>query len=135
MSGGSLNYFYSDLEDHVGDLGDKELDDLVSDLAKLFHAREWYLSSDTCRDDWRKARDKFKKKWFTERGHKERIEKYLSEFTSESKETFGIDTHYCKDCKYWRESEKADCQYGHCEFSQGYMLYQSDCCERWEGEG
>lgn len=25
MSGGSLNYFYCQLEDHVGDFGDKEL--------------------------------------------------------------------------------------------------------------
>lgn len=135
MSGGSLNYFYCDLENHVGDFGDKELDDLVSDLAELFHAREWYLSSDTGNGDWREARDKFKKKWFTEQGHEERIEKYLSEFTSEIKETFGIDTHYCKDCKYWRGSEKADSQYGHCEYAQGYMLHRYDCCERWEGEG
>ena len=46
MSGGSLNYFYSYLEEHVGDLGDKELDNLVLDLAKLFHDREWELSGD-----------------------------------------------------------------------------------------
>lgn len=47
MSGGSLNYFYSQVEDHVGDFGDRELDDLVKDLAQLFHDREWFLSSDT----------------------------------------------------------------------------------------
>ena len=92
MSGGSLNYFYLHLQEHIGDFGDKELDDLVSDLADLFYAREWYLSSDTCKDDWQESRDKFKTKWFTEQGHKERIEKYLSEFTSEIKEAFGIDT-------------------------------------------
>ena len=135
MSGGSLNYFYSDLEDHVGDFGDKELNDLVSDFVELFHAREWYLSGDTGIGSWREARDKFKKKWFTEQGHKERIEKYLSEITSEIKETFGIEARYCKDCKYWRLGEKTDCKYGHCEYAQGYMLHQSDCCERWESEG
>ena len=46
MSGGSLNYFYSELEGHAGDFRDKELDDLVRDLAHLFHEREWFLSSD-----------------------------------------------------------------------------------------
>jgi len=39
MSGGSLNYFYSQLEDHVGDFDDRELDDLVKDLAKLLGIR------------------------------------------------------------------------------------------------
>ena len=43
MSGGSLDYFYTMLQDHVGDFGDKELDELVADLAELFHDREWYL--------------------------------------------------------------------------------------------
>ena len=37
MSGGSLDYFSCQLEDHVGDFGDKELDELVKDLAALFH--------------------------------------------------------------------------------------------------
>ena len=37
MSGGSLNYFYGQLEEHIGDFGDKELDELVKDLAELFH--------------------------------------------------------------------------------------------------
>ena len=40
MSGGSLNYFYIELEEHAGDLGDKELNNLVMDLARLFHDRE-----------------------------------------------------------------------------------------------
>ena len=36
MSGGSLNYFCYQLEEHIGDFGDKELDELVKDLAELF---------------------------------------------------------------------------------------------------
>ena len=52
MSGGSLNYFYSDLEEHEKDFGDKELNELVHDLAQLFHDREWYLSADTCEGAW-----------------------------------------------------------------------------------
>lgn len=36
MSGGSLSYFYLQLQEHIGDFGDEELDDLVKDLADLF---------------------------------------------------------------------------------------------------
>ena len=78
MSGGSLGYFYNDLESHIGDFGDKELDELVKDLAKLFHDREWYLSSDTGEGAWNESRDRFKEKWFTAYGRQERIEKYGS---------------------------------------------------------
>ena len=51
MSGGSLDYFYCMLEEHTNDFDDKELNNLVSDLAQLFHDREWYLSGDTSRGD------------------------------------------------------------------------------------
>ena len=29
MSGGSLNYFYDSLEEHIGDFGDRELDETL----------------------------------------------------------------------------------------------------------
>ncbi len=90
MSGGSLNYFSYTLEEHVGDFGDKELDELVYDLANLFHDREWYLSCDTGKDDWEKARDTFKAKWFKEGARQDRIEKYLTEICNEVRESFGI---------------------------------------------
>ena len=61
MSGGSLGYFYCKLEEHCDDLGDRELNELVEDLAKLFHDREWYLSGDTCEDTWDKSRNDFYK--------------------------------------------------------------------------
>ena len=64
MSGGSLDYFYCRLEDHIGDFNDKELDELVKDLAQLFHDIEWYLSGDYGEGTWNEARDNFKKKWF-----------------------------------------------------------------------
>ena len=131
MSGGSLDYFCYTLEDHVNDLGDKELNDLVKDLSKLFHDREWFLSGDTCEGTWNEARDAFKAKWFAEHGRQERIEKYLAEFEDEVRKTFGMSKRYCKDCEHWTE-EKKDSPYGHCAFEKYCLMHRSECCERWE---
>ena len=91
MSGGSLNYFYNELGEHIGDFNDKELDELVKDLSKLFRDREWYLSGDTGEGTWNEARDSFKKKWFTDIGRHERITKYLDDIRTEVLESFGIE--------------------------------------------
>ena len=133
MSGGSLNYFYSSLADHVGDFEDKELDDLVSDLAKLFHDREWYLSSDTGMGDWRESRDEFKDKWFTQHGRQERIEKYLDEIRTEVLNSFGINDRKCSTCKHWKRREKSE-KYGDCELNKRRSWHRSEVCEKWEGD-
>ena len=115
MSGGSLNYFYSDVEDHIGDFDDPELDDLVRDLAKLFHDREWYLSSDTNEGAWRDARDAFKQKWFKEGARQERVEKYLSDIRMEVLDSFGLSKEYCRNCSHWTR-EKDGSEYGSCDY-------------------
>lgn len=130
MSGGSLNYFYCVLQEHEGDFRDMELDDLVRDLAELFHDREWYLSGDTGFGAWREARDNFKAKWFTEQGRQERIEKYLVEFAEEVRQSFGMG-HYCKECKHWKP-EKDDAHYGKCEYAKGYLNHRCESCDKWE---
>lgn len=90
MSGGSLGYFYCTLEEHVGDFGDKELDELVADLANLFHDREWYLSADYDVGIWNEARDAFKAKWFKEGVRQERIDRYLAEYADEIRKSLGV---------------------------------------------
>lgn len=89
MSGGSLNYFYNDLEDHVGDFGDKELDDLVKDLAELFHDREWFLSGDTGEGEWREDRDNFKHACS------------FVDFINEQPNADVAEVVRCKNCKHW----------------------------------
>ena len=65
MSGGSHNYIcYRIEEELVGSMEDRELDDLMQDVANLAHDLEWYHSSDTCEETYRKAVAAFKKKWF-----------------------------------------------------------------------
>ena len=132
MSGGSLNYFYTDLEEHAGNFGDKELDDLVRDLAKLFKKREWYLSSDIGVGSWREARDKFKEKWFTGHGRQERIEQYLKGFCDEVRQAFGIKQDYCRNCKHW--TQQRDGEFGDCEYETRCLMHRCDSCEKYEEE-
>ena len=110
MSGGSLDYFYSTLEDHKTDFDDKELNELVHDLARLFHDREWFLSGDY--------------------GRQERIEKYIEEFSDEIRKTFGMSNKYCKNCLHWSAS---DPPYGNCEYVTCCLFHGYDSCEKWEG--
>ena len=134
MSGGSLDYFYCQLQDHIGDFGDKELDELVKDLAELFHDREWYLSADYGIGDWNQARDNFKKKWFTKEGRKARIDKYLSDFTEEIRKSFGISAKYCDSCKNWSRKDGEGCsgKYGVCTYSYSCLMHENDYCDKWE---
>jgi hypothetical protein len=131
MSGGSLDYFYCALKDHVGDFRDKELDDLVSDLAQLFHDREWYLSGDTGAGKWNEARDTFKKKWFSESARRERIEKYLADFTEEIRQSFGISERYCENCAHWTRDKNAT-KYGDCSEEKRCRFHEKDTCGKWE---
>ncbi len=129
MSGGSLNYFSFQLQEHIGDFGDRELDELVKDLSDLFHDREWYLSGDTGIGDWNEARDAFKAKWFTPQGRAERIEKYLGEICQEVRSSFGIGI-YCKNCENWEKETDSEC-YGRCKNVKGCLVHRSDNpCEK-----
>ena len=130
MSGGSLNYFYCDLESHIGDFGDKELDDLVRDLAKLFHDREWYLSSDYGEGSWIEAREDFKAKWFGETSRQERIEKYLDEIKDEVMKQFGISEKYCMNCQNWTSEEKDGHLYGICKNTKGCLMHRYESCDK-----
>ena len=130
MSGGSLNYFYSEMESHIGDFGDKELDDLVKDLADLFYAREWFLSSDTCEGNWVEARDAFKEKWFSTCGREKRIETYLDELRTDVLKSFGLSDKYCINCVHWSDEDEPP--YGVCDITEGCLMHRHECCEQFK---
>jgi hypothetical protein len=53
MSGGSHNYVcYAIENDLCGQTEDKEIDDLMEDIAKLAHDLEWYHSADISREEY-----------------------------------------------------------------------------------
>lgn len=134
MSGGSLDYVYCTLQDHVGDFGDKELDELTSDLSDLFYAREWYLSGDTGVGSWNEARDAFKSKWFGQNNRAERIERYLAEFTEEIRKSLGISDMYCRNCKHWSDDNDGS-NYGRCACVKNHLMHRRESCERFERRG
>ena len=132
MSGGSLNYFYSDLEDHANDFDDVELYELVKDLAVLFHDREWYLSCDTCEGSWEESRKKFKDKWFRSGYSYERVEEIVEKQFTDLKDklmkSFGVFDRYCKNCKY----HGTDDGYGYakCQFRKGVLMHAYETCDK-----
>ncbi len=134
MSGGSLNYFYSDLEYHAEDFNDIELNELVKDLATLFHDREWFLSSDTGEGEWNEARDAFKKKWFGPDIQKLRMEliaKYLDEIRENLMKQFGVSERYCRNCGHWTQDERENYEkYGNCDVTKGCLMHRSESCEK-----
>ena len=79
MSGGSYNYLYSQVdEEYVGNMHDKELDDMMSDLVKLLHDLEWWQSDDYNEEQYREKVRQFKGKWFSA-DRNERLTKYIDE--------------------------------------------------------
>ena len=86
MSGGSHNYIYCEIEEYlVGQMEDRELNDLMKDIATLAHDLEWYHSADTSHDDYRESVRKFKDKWFKQ-SREERLKKYIEESIQETRE-------------------------------------------------
>ena len=77
MSGGSHGYIYGRIEDElVGQMHDRELDDLMQDVANLAHDLEWADSGDTSLADYRKSVRAFKEKWL-ESSREERLLGYI----------------------------------------------------------
>ena len=51
-------------EECVNRMYDSQLNEMMKDLVKVLHDLEWWQSSDTGEDTYRRAVTEFKKKWF-----------------------------------------------------------------------
>lgn len=75
MSGGSFEYMYERIFDtYFNRTEDKQIDLLIKDLCVLLKELEWYKSSDTSEEDYRKELLKFKEKWLNKSSKKIAIE-------------------------------------------------------------
>lgn len=101
MSGGRFDYVDSRLKDEIFGWPDKpsnvfedrEISELVWDVLDLIHDYDLYASGDTGKETYLKAKAKFKKKWFSNRGVRVRtiVDEALKECKEELYETFGFD--------------------------------------------
>ncbi len=102
MSGGHFNYVndylqselfgYKDRPTNV--LEDREISELVWDVLQLIHTFDWYKSGDTGKETYMVAKEKFKKKWFDDRGDRVQrvVDTALQEVREELYETFNLKT-------------------------------------------
>ena len=98
MSGGHFDYKDMSLKSEMfgwsdkpfNVLEDRELSELTFDLLEVIHQYDWYKSGDTCKETYLKAKDKFKKKWLSNRGINVRriVDEAVNELKSELYETF-----------------------------------------------
>lgn len=101
MSGGRFNYQDSSLKNEIFGWTDRytnvfedhEISELVWDVLDLIHEFDWYISGDNCEEYYLKAKNKFKKKWFSNRGVRVRqiVDDTIDRARSELYKTFGFD--------------------------------------------
>lgn len=127
MSGGSMEYFYCRLEEYSNVLGDKELNDLVKDLVKVFHDKEWFDSADYSEGTYNKTVAEFKAKWFG-RSDEERIKSIVNDKVKEIYQTLGMG-YYCKDCKHWKAESDT---HGRCKENRWLTHGYEYGCDDWE---
>ena len=84
MSGGSMDYLCYRVEEAADAMGDRELIELIKDVARLLHDREWYISGDYGDETWEKCAQKFKKKWF-KTPREERLKVLIEQIFDEAK--------------------------------------------------
>ena len=84
MSGGYLDYICFKLDDITDRIDDREIKDLIKDLADLLHDYEWWQSGDYGSDSYNKKLKKFKAKWFGD-NRNERLIYYLNTALDEVK--------------------------------------------------
>ena len=68
MSGGSMDYIYSRLDENAsGRMEDRELNAMLEDFIKVLHDCEWMHSCDISREKYFETVANFKRKWFGNR--------------------------------------------------------------------
>lgn len=96
MSGGSYNYMYCRINDeYVDRMFDSQLNSMMKDLVKVLHDLEWWQSSDTGEDTYRKAVTEFKKKWFKQT--KIDVQKQIESKLEQTKDELLKEFDYLKD--------------------------------------
>ena len=102
MSGGYFNYRDATLREEIygwsdtwhNVFEDREISELVWDILNLIHDYDYYVSGDTAKDTYLKAKADFKNKWFDNRDVvvKRVVDTAIEEVKAELYETYGIES-------------------------------------------
>ena len=102
MSGGYFNYRDATLREEIygwsdtwhNVFEDREISELVWDILNLIHDYDYYVSGDTAKDTYLKAKADFKNKWFDNRDVvvKRIVDTAIEEVKAELYETYGIES-------------------------------------------
>ena len=96
MSGGSYCYMFNRIEEeYVGRMFDSQLNSMMKDLVEVLHDLEWWQSSDTGEDTYRRAVTEFKKKWFKQT--KIDVQKQIDSKFEQTKNQLLKEFEYLKD--------------------------------------
>lgn len=106
MSGGVFDYRDSSLQNEIfgwisdGDtipnvFEDREISELIYDVFSLIHDFDWYKSGDSEKEDYIKAKTKFKHKWLNNRGVRVNhiVNQAIENLRQELYETYGIEAN------------------------------------------
>ena len=136
MSGGSMDYYYSNIEEYAEQLHDPILKELSMDLAKVWHDAEWYNSSDIGEGAYNKTVAEFKTKWIGDNHEAlaEIIYRECADNLTRLKQAF-MCHDMCLNCKHFRAYDNPDSDYGRCDFHEFYDDHGWQwACERFENE-
>ena len=102
MSGGNFNCVDATLRDEIygwsetwhNVFEDREISELIWDILDLIHDYDWYVSGDTSKETYLKAKADFKNKWFNNRDVvvKRVVDTAIEEVKAELYETYGIES-------------------------------------------
>lgn len=134
MSGGRFCYVDSQLKSEIFGWADKprnvfedrEISELVWDVLDLIHEYDWYESGDTGKDDYLKAKRKFKNKWFGDSSKRQKkiIDEAIADLKKELYETWDVSDNdrCCKNCEFS----------GSCSIEEYGDIKQNDFCSKWK---
>lgn len=135
MSGGSMDYMFSTIENYAEHLKDYKMIDLAKDLAKVFHDCEWFESGDISEGEYNKSILNFKEKWFKEGSQEKRIEQYIRQAMSDVRKKLGVET-YCGECAKFKADvgkQYGDKDWGTCSHYKHCLTHKYEyVCEEFE---
>lgn len=132
MSGGSMDYIYSRVDEASRCFENPLMRELIKDISVLLHDKEWADSGDYSDGEYNKTEKEFREKWFD--NHNKTLEAIIANEIGCLRDTLMHcigKSLYCKDCVHWkRESDN----YGRCKDNRWSTHGYEYGCDDWSEE-